>query len=101
MPDRAVPWLLDDFGHEIEPIGDGRRIALYQIALVAFGHDIRPETLRLVQWMRHGDDIVGRRLLQLSDEIDNTRQLGDDVVELVFCQLQASELSDVLNLFFA
>jgi hypothetical protein len=51
--------------------------------------------------MRHGLDIVGRRLLQLIDEIDNTRQLGDDIVELDFFQLQASEPGDVLNLFFA
>jgi hypothetical protein len=51
--------------------------------------------------VRHRHDVVGRRLLQLIDKIDDARQLGDDVVEFTLVQLQTRERSDVLNLFSA
>jgi hypothetical protein len=48
--------------------------------------------------MRHWQHIVGRRSLQLIDEIDDSGQFVHDVIKLRIGELQSRERCDVLDL---
>jgi hypothetical protein len=50
--------------------------------------------------MRHGHDVRRVGLLQLVDEIDDTRQLVDRFGEFVVGEFESRQHCNLLNLFF-
>ena len=92
--------LLDNFWYQIQAIADRRRIFLYAITIIGLGDLVRAQALGCVKRVRHRHDIVGRRLTQLVDEIDNSRQLVDRFAKLIVGEAESSQRCDVLNLIF-
>ena len=59
-------WSLDDLGHEIQAIADGRRVFLEMIAVIRLGDLIGAQPLSLIERVRHRHDVVGSRLASWS-----------------------------------
>src|SRR6185295_463959 len=67
--------LFDDLGDEVQRSFDLRSIALVQLVLIPFGHDVGPHALREPgKRMSHGLDTGGLRGFELPHEIDNLRE---------------------------
>ena len=64
---------------------------LNPVALVVLGHHVRAKSLGHIHGVRHRHDIIGGRCLQLVNEIDNTREFFDHIVDFVLVHAEPRE----------
>src|SRR5437868_2424823 len=92
-------FLLDDLGDEIQRGFDLRSVALVELVLVLFGHDVGSHALcETRERMSHGLDPLRGSGIELPDEIDDLRKAVLVDRDLGFGQRETCEMRDRVDL---